>query len=343
MNANVGARSGILAGGNWIVDKLKFVDTYPQQDALANIQSEAISNGGSPFNVLIDLAKLGAPFPLAGVGLIGSDMDGEWISRQCLEHHINTEQLRIHPTSHTSYTDVMVVQSTGRRTFFHQRGANAALDHGDFDFHSTPAKIFHLGYLLLLDRLDGPDAEFGTVAARTLRRAREAGCLTSIDLVSEDSHRFREIVLPALPYVDYCILNEFELARTTGIETRRADGIDLIAMQAAAQHLLNAGVGRWVIAHFPEGACALGHDGRLRVQGSLNVPQSKIVSTVGAGDAFAAGVLYGLHEEAPIETALRYGVCAAASCLQGTGTSDGIRPLKECVQFEKEFGVRLGI
>lgn len=343
MNANTSARSGILAGGNWIVDKLKFIDTYPQQDALANIRSESVSNGGSPFNILVDLAKLGAPFPLAGVGLIGSDADGEWIFRQCAAHHINTEQLRIHPTVHTSYTDVMVVQSTGRRTFFHQRGANGALDDEHFEFNSNPAKIFHLGYLLLLDRLDGPDAEFGTVAARTLQRARAAGCQTSIDLVSEDSRRFEKIVLPALPYVDYCILNEFEIARTTGIEVRRATGIDLTAIEAAARQLLKAGVGRWVIVHFPEGACALGHDGRLRVQRSLDFPQSKIVSTVGAGDAFAAGVLYGLHEDLPIETALWYGVCAAAACLRGAGTSDGMCPLKECVQLGKEYGVRFSI
>jgi sugar/nucleoside kinase (ribokinase family) len=340
MNTKMSIGSGILAGGNWIVDKLKFIDAYPQEDALANIIFESTSNGGSPFNVLIDLARLEAKFPLAGIGLIGSDADGEWISNQCAAHHINTEQLRIHATGHTSYTDVMVVQSTGRRTFFHQRGANAFLDDEHFDFGSNPPKIFHLGYLLLLDRLDGPDAEFGTVAARTLKRAKAAGCQTSIDLVSEDSQRFGTIVLPALPYVDYCLLNEFEIGRTTGIEIRQTTGIDLIALQTAAVQLLKAGVGRWVIVHFPEGACALGHDGRLRVQGSLNIPQSKIVSTVGAGDAFAAGVLYGLHNEIPIETALRYGVCAATSCLRGTGTSDGIRPLKECLQLEKEFGVR---
>jgi sugar/nucleoside kinase (ribokinase family) len=130
-------RSGILAGGNWIVDKLKRIDTYPHQDALANILSESIGNGGSPFNILIDLANLGAQFPLAGVGLIGADADGEWISKQCALHHINSRQLRTHPTAQTSYTDVMTVQSTARRTFFHQRGANAFLDDNDFNFEGS--------------------------------------------------------------------------------------------------------------------------------------------------------------------------------------------------------------
>jgi sugar/nucleoside kinase (ribokinase family) len=333
-------RSGILAGGNWIVDKLKLINTYPQQDALANILSESIGNGGSPFNILINLANLGAKFPLAGVGLIGADADGEWISAQCAQNRISSAQLRIHPTAHTSYTDVMTVQSTARRTFFHQRGANAFLDEGHFDFESSPARIFHLGYLLLLDRLDQPDVTYGTVAARVLQRAKAAGCQTSIDLVSEDSDRFKKIVLPALPYVDYCFLNEFEIERTTGVVVRQKHGLDLVALQNATQLLIRAGVRQWVVVHFSEGACAMGHDGQIRVQGSLNIPQSKIVGTVGAGDAFAAGVLYGLHEGRPIESALQYGVCVATSCLFGAGASDGIRRLKECLELENEFGVR---
>jgi sugar/nucleoside kinase (ribokinase family) len=333
-------RSGILAGGNWIVDKLKFIDTWPQQDALANILSESIGNGGSPFNILMDLAKLGAPFPLAGVGLIGNDADGKWISKQCAAHQINTEQLRIHSAAHTSYTDVMTVKGAGRRTFFHQRGANAFLDDEHFNFDSNAAKIFHLGYLLLLDRMDQPDAKFGTVAACTLQRAQQAGCQTSIDVVSEYSRRFPEIVLPALPFVDFCFLNEFELERTTDIKIRQNQGVNLAALETAAKALLQAGVRQWVVVHFPEGACALGRDGRLRVQGSLDVPSSKIVGTVGAGDAFAAGVLYGLHEGCPIETVLRYGICVAASCLTGAGASDGVQPFKECLALEKTFGVR---
>jgi hypothetical protein len=38
-------RSGILAGGNWIVDRPKIIDVYPAQDGLANIIRET-SNAG---------------------------------------------------------------------------------------------------------------------------------------------------------------------------------------------------------------------------------------------------------------------------------------------------------
>jgi sugar/nucleoside kinase (ribokinase family) len=334
-------RNGILAGGNWIVDKLKRIDVYPQQDALANILDESIGNGGSPFNILTDLSRMGASFPLEGVGLVGADSEGRWIEEQCDAHGIGRAQLRVHAEAHTSYTDVMTVASTGRRTFFHQRGANAFLDGDAFDFSQTGAKIFHLGYLLLLDRLDLPDAEFGTAAARVLNRARAAGLKTSIDVVSEDSHRFSGVVLPALRQVDYCILNEFELERTSGIATRPDGKIDLRAVETASRKLLEAGVNEWVVVHFPEGAAALGRCAEsLCIQGSVVVPQERIVSTVGAGDAFAAGLLHGLHDETGIERALQYGVCAAAACLGGTGASNGIPSLAECLKIGEEAGFK---
>jgi sugar/nucleoside kinase (ribokinase family) len=334
------SRKGILAGGNWIVDKLKFVDTYPQQDALANILTETTGNGGGTFNMLLDLARLGSHFPLAGIGLIGADAYGDWIHEQCDTHGVDRTRILRHATAPTSYTDVMTVQSSGRRTFFHQRGANAFLAPEHFSFTEPHAKFFHLGYLLLLDLLDQPDAEFGTAAARVLHAARDAGFKTSIDVVSEDSQRFADIVLPALRHTDYCIMNEFEIERTTGIPTKPNGLVSLSAIESASRQLLTSGVGEWVIVHFPEGACALGHDGKFHIQGSLHVPQERIVSTVGAGDAFAAGVLLGLHEDLPIEKALRYGVATAASCLFGAGTSDGVLPIKDCLTLADELGTR---
>jgi sugar/nucleoside kinase (ribokinase family) len=334
------ARSGLLAAGNWIVDKIKFIDVYPGEEALANIGEQATGNGGSPFNLLVDLARMGVDFPLGAVGLVGDDADGRWILAECQRHGIDTGQLRTHATAPTSFTDVMTVRSTGRRTFFHQRGANAHLEPEHFDFSRSRAKIFHLGYLLLLDALDGPDPEFGTAAARVLHAARASGFLTSVDVVSEDSERFAQVVLPALRQVDFCILNEFELARTTGLPTRTEGRIDLSGIERAAGRLLGAGVRRWVVVHFPEGAAALGRSGGLEVCPSLAVPANRIVNTVGAGDAFAAGVLRAFHDDRPIADALRWGMVAAAACLLGAGCSDGLRPLDDCLALETEFGSR---
>jgi hypothetical protein len=47
-----------------------------------------------------------------------------------------------------------------------------------------------------------------------------------------------------------------------------------------------------------------------------------------------------LHEDLPINTALRYGVATAASCLFGAGTSDGVLPIKDCLTLADELGTR---
>src|SRR6516162_5542826 len=135
-------RKGILAGGNWILDRTKIIDVYPAQDALANILGETSSNGGGPYNVLKDLARLQAPFPLAAVGLVGDDAAGEYIRQDCQVHGIDTRQLHVTKEAPTSYTDVMTVKSTGRRTFFHQRGANAFLDATHFDLARSKRASF---------------------------------------------------------------------------------------------------------------------------------------------------------------------------------------------------------
>jgi sugar/nucleoside kinase (ribokinase family) len=333
----------VLAAGNWIIDYTKIIDVYPSQDALCNISSETHGNGGSPYNVLIDLARLEAPFPLEALGLVGDDKDGEAIRADCKRHRIDAGQLHICKEAHTSYTDVMSVKATGRRTFFHQRGANALLGPEHFDFAASRAKIFHLGYLLLLDRLDQPDPEHGTVAAGLLKQASAVGFKTSIDVVSEDSSRFPAVVRPALKYTDYAILNEFEAERTMGVQIRTEKGIDRAQLNAATGLLLEAGVREWVVIHFPEGAIAAHRDGRILFQGSVCIAQEKIVGTTGAGDAFGAGLLYGLHEGKTMEECLLNAVCVAAACLTEATCSNGIRSLAECLELGRSCGFRTEI
>jgi len=176
MKTRGSARRGLLAGGNWIMDQVKLIDVFPQVEQLANIRSQSPGSGGAPYNVLIDLARLGADMPLFGAGLVGKDALGERIVEDCHKNKIDARYIRNTTEADTSYTDVMTEQTNGRRTFFHYRGANALWRGEDLDFARIKAQIFHLGYLLLLDALDEPDTRFGTKAARLLAAAQEAGC-----------------------------------------------------------------------------------------------------------------------------------------------------------------------
>jgi sugar/nucleoside kinase (ribokinase family) len=333
-------RSGILAAGNWIVDHVKVIDLWPSQDALAIIQSETHGNGGSPFNVLIDLARLGAEFPLQGAGMLGRDPAGDWILDVCRQHRIDISSMHRTDAAPTSYTDVMTVASTGRRTFFHQRGANALLESSQIQLESSSAKLFHLGYLLLLDRLDEACPTFGTKSAELLHRASELGFVTSADVVSEESDRYQQVVFPALRHLDLLFMNEFEAGHMVDSKIRVGVGIDRDALVSTAQVLVQAGVRQWVIIHFPEGIFAVSPNGKKIFQPSLNLPTDRIKGATGAGDAVTAGVLFGYLAGLPMETCLVYGICAAAACLLHPSASSGVLPLPKCLDFARELSFR---
>jgi sugar/nucleoside kinase (ribokinase family) len=334
-------RCGIIAGGNWVIDHVKVIDAWPPQDALATVLSQTWGNGGGPYNVLMDLARLGAPFPLEGIGLLGNDATAELICADCAAHQIGTRQLQVTSAAPSSYTDVMTVAGTGRRTFFHQRGANALLSPEHFDFSLTQARHFHLAYLLLLDRLDEPGTDGRPRAAGVLARARAAGLRTSLDCVSDSGERFQSVVAPVLEEVDVLFANDFEAEKLSGFSLGRGDGLEPRAVIAAAQSLLQRGVREWCIVHFPEGACACGAAGEICWQPSVNLPAAKIAGTVGAGDAFAAGVLYGLHEAWPMARALELGVCAAAASLRQPTASAGVEAVAHCLELGALHGFRL--
>lgn len=337
MKENIGM--GILAGGNWIIDNVKIVDVYPKEDKLANILKESNSNGGAPYSVLKAISKMGFQFPLTGIGAIGDDERGDYILNECQKLNIDSSQIIKVQDSNTSYTDVMTVLGTGRRTFFHSRGANAHLDESYFNFSGHKSKIFHLGYLLLLDRLDAIGSDGLTGAAKVLKEARKCGMVTSADLVSEQSERFKTIIPLALQYVDILFVNEFEAGMLTGIEICDEEGeCSIVNAYKAADTILNAGVQRWVIIHFPKGAIALNKSGDKLFQPSVKMSAENIKGSVGAGDAFAAGVLAGFHDDWTMAKCLLLGVNVAAASLMDASSSESIVPWQECLKLGENFG-----
>ena len=339
MAANL--RKGIACGGNWIVDLVKVVDFYPPENALANILAESMGGGGCAHNVTLNLAKFDSMMNLYALGIVGDDPNGDYIFAQCAQYpNINTSQLQRTNSEKTSYTDVFCVKSTGRRTFFHYRGANRLFGPQAVDLDDLPVGLFHLGYLLLLDGMDQPDGQFKTVAARFLYEVQKRNIKTSIDLVSEDSDRFNLIVPPALEYTNYCIINDFEAEKLSGVPLRSGNKILPHNLKKTAKALFEHGINDLVVIHFPEGAYLLAKDGSEIMQPSLQLPDDFIVGSTGAGDSFCAGMLYGFYQGWSHDKTLRFAVCAGAMNLSDLTTTGGIKPWKETFSVEDRFPYR---
>jgi sugar/nucleoside kinase (ribokinase family) len=337
-------RRGITCAGNFIIDRIKIVDLWPKQGMLAMILEEKRSTGGCAYNVLNDLAKLQTGIPLFGIGAVSDDGDGNFILEDLSSHQIDTSQMCFIEGEPTSYTDVITVKETGDRTFFYNRGANGALDVEHFDFSKVSSKLFHIGYILLLDALDAPDPEYGTRMARLLSLAKKRGLLTSVDLVSESSDRFKKLVPPALKYTDYLIVNEIEAGRTAGYEIRTEDGaVDVEALKRSLEMLSESGNSKLVCIHFPEGAYACEAGGTPRFMPSHKPPEGFVKGTVGAGDAFCAGMLYGIHEGWDLERMMRFANAMACYCLTDTTTTGGMSSLDDTTRLMEELPLRKSI
>lgn len=321
-------RKGIALAGNLVVDHIKVIDSYPKEGNLSSILSLDKSVGGAPTNVSINLSKMDSTIPLKVIGVIGDDGDGQYVVDILEQNGIDTDQIKIDPAMGTSFTDVMTVESTGDRTFFHHRGANQVLNVEHFDFSRIDSRILHLGYALLLDALDGEDEEYGTVMARVLSMAQEQGIKTSLDVVSENSDRFSRVVPHSLKYCNYFIVNEFEASLTTGIMDRDEEG-ELIFdnMKKMCERLLAMGVNDMVVIHAPEGGFAMEEGGNYYVQPSLKLPEGYIKGAVGAGDAFCAGILYSIYRGWDTQRALEIAVSSAACCLSHINAIDGMKDI----------------
>ena len=331
----------VVLAGNILLDVVKRIDVWPEQGHLATILGQQRACGGSVCNSGVFLKTLDPSMEVCACGKVGADEYGAWLRAFLEGKGLDVSRVRQTDAAPTSYTDVMSVAGTGERTFFHARGANALFTPDDIDLDALGCDLFHLGYLLLLDGLDAPDAEYGTVAARLLHDVQARGIPTSVDLVSEQSDRFARIVRPALKYCDHLVVNEFEGEQATGLSCRDADGkVSAAALRRIAEALLALGVRRSVTLHCPEMGVTLTADGAFAAVGSLALPPGWIKGAVGAGDAFCAGVLLGAEDGAPLEDAINLGIAAAAAALSMPGATEGMRSKAETLALLRRFDRR---
>ncbi|MBE7051073.1 MAG: carbohydrate kinase family protein [Ruminococcaceae bacterium] len=330
--------NGIVLAGNILTDNVKIIDQYPKETMLSNITSSSRAVGGCVPNTAIDIAKIDDTIRISACGMVGDDDNGQYVVDQMKKYGINTDAVKVTTDAPTSYSDVMSVESTGIRTFFHDRGANKIFSSAHIDVDSLDCRIFHIGYILLLDQFDKEDPEYGTAMARLLAEVQKKGIKTSIDVVSDTSEKFRQKVVPALKYCDYAIMNETEGGGVSGLEPRNADGsINIDNIRKTLEMFMEYGVKDVAVIHCPEGGFALDSKGNFAAVPSLKLPSGYIKGSVGAGDAFCAACIYCLYKGIDIETMLELASCAAACNLSESDSISGMKPLAEIMRMNKEM------
>lgn len=314
-------RKGIAVAGSIIVDKINVINKYPKSGELTQIQQVKESVGGCVPNVSIDIKTICPELTVKAVGLVGKDDDGSLVKKVLEKSGVDISQI-FEENDRTSFTQV-ISEMGGQRTFFTYAGASSKFGALHVDFDSLNVKMLHLGYFLLLDKIDNGEGE------EILKKAKEKGITTSIDLVSENSQRY-SLVLPCLKYIDNLIVNEIEASKLTNLELKK------YTLQDLATRLKELGVKDRVIIHTPEKSVCLSDRGYVESP-SFSLPNGFIKGTTGAGDAFCAGSLVEIYNGSSDKQILEFASSCAVCSLTEQDATSGIKEKERVIEFCKNL------
>ncbi|MCP4380889.1 MAG: carbohydrate kinase family protein [Hyphomicrobiales bacterium] len=333
-------RRGIICGGSWCVDRNKLIDHWPEQENIAVIVSEERQGGGNGANGCVDLKRLGAPFPVEAIGLVGDDEDGRLLLGLCTGNGVDANLMSVTDEAPTAYTDVMTDRKTGKRTFFYYAGCHALLSPDHFDLTHTNAAILHLGLPGTLATMDGPWGADPSGWVTVARNARAAGLKTNLELCPVPAERNAALGRPILPFLDYLVINDAEAGALAGLATV-VDGVaEVEACEQAALTIIEKSSAELIVVHFPHGAVAVDRDLSPIRRPSVRVPPEAIKGSNGAGDAFASGMLIGIHENWPLVESLALASASAAASLRAVTTTGAVENWKECLALADQWGWR---
>lgn len=331
-------RRGIVLAGIVVLDIVHIVDHWPAEETLAFIDRTEFAAGGPPHNAAAGLLKLGADFPVTLLATAGDDAYGKTMLESARSYGLDTSRVSVMPGAVTSHTHVMSCRDTGRRTFFAQLGCNNLMkvEHLLPPAEST-ARIYYLGSPGTARALDE-----GGGWRILLHEARARGMKTCLELCPVPADALRRYVPPCLPLCDYVVVNDYEAGSITDIDVAPEGRLSWTAAEQACRRLLDLGVVELASVHHPDGAVAVRRSGEVSKRPSVKVDVGEIAGSTGAGDAFYAGMLLGLHEDWPLERCLDLGNAAAATSLHSPTTSASIRPWRDCLAYAGAKGLRSG-
>lgn len=265
---------------------------------------------GAESNVAIGLARLGHRVQYAG--RISTDRFGDEIVRTLRDEGVDVG----HVVRDEAPTGVMLVeQRTADVTLVEYRRAGSAASRTQIgDLAAAVAEKPRLVHVTGITPALSASAREAVRAV--VEVAHDQGSFTSLDvnhrsrLWSRDDAR--AVLRPLLEHIDVVIASADELALVSG-----GDDDD---ENAAAMALLDAGVGAVAITRGGAGASLLTHIGR----DDLPAVPVTAVDPLGAGDAFAAGLISGILDRLDPAGQLHRAVVLGAFAVSTPGDWEGL-------------------
>lgn len=234
--------------------------------------------GGAPANVAVGIARLGGKS--AFIGRVGDDPFGRFMAKTLADERVDVKHMRLDPAHRTS-TVVVDLDDHGERSFTFMVRPSA-------DLFLEPADLpnFSAGEWLHVCSIALSAEPSRSATFQAMDAIRKAAGYVSFDPnirpdLWPDENELRRCLELALESADVVKLSVDELAFLTG-DADVQDGLNALMQRCPARLVL--------VTQGKEGVIAW-HQGAVKHYPATPV---QCVDTTGAGDAFVAGLLYGL-------------------------------------------------
>lgn len=291
--------------GHLVYDIRDYVEAFPSADRTVFLRRPPqISAGGSAANVALNAVRLNHSSGL--VANVGDDQHGRFILSELAREGINSSHVKLVKKGRTGLS-IILIDPNGEVMVVEDLGCVDEARRLSPSYLSS-AKWVHVS---------GCNLDWMKQAARI---AGKAGLPFSFDPGRAASRLGRAALEAVLKHVELLIINRKELAAITG--SFSLDGVRELSREYGCSVVLKQGSG-------PALACTGGHD-------VFSVPSFKapeVVDTLGAGDAFDAGVICGKLENRPLYESIKMGhACAAAKVMHA-----GAQSMPKRAQIKKLF------
>jgi ribokinase len=289
-------------------------------DGEAVVEGVEVFPGGSAANTIYGLGKLGVSAGFGGA--VGDDDDGRTLLDDFKKVRVDTSRIKVKPRAITGSV-LALSDGKGKRSLYVLPGANNLLTIKDIDLsYINGAEMLHLSSfaddkqfrmsLELVDKLDD-----------SVKLSFAPGALYAV--------KGLQALAPVLRRTHILFINREEIQLLTGEDIIKG-----------AERCLQTGCQRVAVT--------LGKGARIKnttASGYIRDAKNEYIikpqdtgagmDTTGAGDAFAAGFLYGEVNNKDLEECGRLGEIAAKFCIKKTGAREGLPTLKELAKRYRQL------
>jgi 5-dehydro-2-deoxygluconokinase len=278
------------------------VDLYPEQIGvgLADVRTFAKSLGGSPTNVAVAAARLGAR--AAVITKVGDDPFGPYVRRTLRAMGVDDRWVGTHPTLRTPIVFCEIHPPDDFPLLFYREPAapDMTIEPEELDLDAIrAARVFWTTGT----GLSAEPSRAATLAALAARDDAGEGAITVHDLDHrpmfwDDEAEAGRYAREALAHATVAVGNRDEVAVAVGTRDPHE----------ASAALLELGVGLAIVKQGPAGVLVRTHDSVTEI---APVPV-EVVNGLGAGDAFGGALVHGLLAGHDVERTVRLANAAGA-------------------------------